>query len=182
MLVEELEFSPLLGRHLNRYVFMNIPFENWHIFGFVDDMGFRTAAPGREARRKMGYHDNIQRSSYSGYFVGHKLKVQALSLLNGMIRSVFVGELRESDIKLLNMSGLDTYLSNLFRKFYIELPGAYHQFPALYGDVIFPHLSTIIARFSGDADYIRRLNRRMAGVRQRLKHLFGLHHNIFNLF
>lgn len=114
MSVEELEFSPLLDRHLNRYVFMNIPIENWRIFGFVDDTGFRTAAPGREARRRMGYHYDIQRSLYSGYFAGHRMKLQALNLPNGMIESVFVGAIRESDTGLLNMSGLGTYMSNLF--------------------------------------------------------------------
>ena len=144
MLVEELEFSPLLGRHLNRYVFMNIPFENWRIFGFVDDTGFRTAAPGREARRRMGYLDDIQRSFYSGYFAGHGMKVQALNLPNSMIGSVFVGAMRESDTGLLNMSGIDTYLSNLFQEFGSELPGANHHLPAVYGDEIFLQLSTIV--------------------------------------
>ena len=182
MTIEEMEYSPELGRHRNRYVFLNVPFESWRIFGFIDDTGFRTTAPGREARRRMGYIDDPQRSFYSGYFAGHGLKVQALSLPNGMFGSVFIGAMRESDTGLLNMSGLDTYLSNLLREFSYILPDADNQLPAVYGDEIFPQLSTIVARFLGNDLFTRRLNKRMAGVRQSLEHLFGLHFNIFKLF
>ena len=82
----------------------------------------------------MGYVDDIQRSFYSAYPSGHGLKAQVLLLSNGMIGSLFLGSWRESDSGLLNMSGLDTYLSNLFREHNMEMPKAEYQFPAIYGD------------------------------------------------
>ena len=47
-----------------------------------------------------------------------------MSLPNGMIGSVYVGSWRESDSGLLNMSGLDSYLSDLFREYDMHLPDA----------------------------------------------------------
>ena len=74
---------------------LEIPLDSFRIFGFVDDTGFRTSAPVIEARRIMGFNDDIQRSFYSGYFAGHGIKLQAVSLPNGMIESIFwdLGEL-----------------------------------------------------------------------------------------
>lgn len=51
------------------------------------------------------------------------------------------------DAVLLNMSGLDTYLSLLFIDYNMILPGAYDQFLALYGDGIFPKVATIFTRY-----------------------------------
>ena len=39
----------------------HIPLESFRIFGFVDDTGFRTNAPGRDTRRRLGYTEDIQR-------------------------------------------------------------------------------------------------------------------------
>ena len=90
---------------------LTIPFDNFRIFSFLDDTGFRTNAPGIGLRRQYRFYDDIQHSFYSGYFAGHGLKVQVLFLPNGMIGSIFVASWRVSDSGLLNMSGLDTYLS-----------------------------------------------------------------------
>ena len=81
-----------------------------------------------------------------------------------MFGSVFIGSIRVSDSGLLNMSGLDTYLSSLFREFNMNIELAYNQFPALYGDGIFPQLSTIVARYSNATGDDDRLNIRMASV------------------
>ena len=80
-------------------------------------------------------------------FSHHGLKIQAVTLPNGMFGSVFIGALRVSDSGLLNMSGLDTYLSALFREFNMRMVGAYDRFLALYGDVIFPQLANIVTRY-----------------------------------
>ena len=90
--------------------------------------------------------DDIQISFYSGYFGHHGMKVQAVTLPNGMFCSVYIGTLRVSDSDLINISGLNTYQSNSFREFNMTLEHAFSQFPALYGDAVFPQLATIVTR------------------------------------
>ena len=50
------------------YVSLDIPFERWRIFGFLDNTGFRTNPPRFGARHIHGFHDDIQRAFYSTYF------------------------------------------------------------------------------------------------------------------
>ena len=69
---------------------------------------------------------------------GHGMKVQALSLPNGMFGSIFIGPLRVSDSGLLSMSNLDTYLSRLFQEHNMGMECAINQLPSLYDDGIFP--------------------------------------------
>ena len=167
---------------LHRCAYLQIPFDSFRIFGFLDDTGFRTTAPGIEARRTMGFFDDVQRSFYSGYFGHHGMKVQALTLPNGMFGSVYIGAIRVSDSGLLNMSGLDNYLCGLFREFNSAMETALNQFPVVYGDGIFPQLSTIVARYSHPNCDETTINRRMSSVRQSIEHIFGLHKKTFNLF
>jgi len=180
--VEERYDATNLLMNLTTIVLLSIPFESFRIFGFLDDTGFRTTAPGIASRRVNGFFDDVQRSFYSAYFSGHGLKVQTLSLPNGMIGSVYLGAWRVSDSGLLNMSGLDSYLVSLFTEFEMKLVGAYDQFPALYGDGIFPQLATIVARYGMPNENEGRVNRRLASARQSIEHLFGLHKNLFGLF
>ena len=91
----------------------SIPYDGFRIFGFLDDTGFRTTATRIESRIGHGFYDDVQRVFYSHYFAGHGLKLQALVLPNGTIGSAYVGAWRVSDTGLLNMSGLDSYLSGL---------------------------------------------------------------------
>jgi hypothetical protein len=123
-------------------------------------------------------------SEFSGYFSGHGLKVQVVMLPNGMIGSIFVASLRHSDSGLLNMSGLNIYLTSLFRDFRENMLGPNQDiFPAVYGDGIFPALSCIVPRYvhnRGPAETA--INVRMASLRQCIEHLFGLHKNLFVLF
>ena len=41
------------------YARIEIPKDSFRIFGFLDDTGFRTTAPGLEARRTMGFYDDV---------------------------------------------------------------------------------------------------------------------------
>ena len=50
------------------FIFLGIPLNSFRIFGFLDDTGFRTTAPGRGMRRDIGFNDDVQRLFYSGYF------------------------------------------------------------------------------------------------------------------
>ena len=85
-------------------VTLAIPSSSFRLFRFLDDSGFRTQAPGRTLRRRYGLTQDVQRAFYSGYFSGHGLKVQALTLPNGLFGSVFVASLRIRDCGLQNMS------------------------------------------------------------------------------
>ena len=168
--------------NIRTIVLLSIPFESFHIFGFLDDTGFRTTAPGIATRQTNGFFDNSQRAFYSAYFSGHGLKVQTLSLPNGMVGSVYLGAWRVSDSGLLNMSGLDRYLTSLFNEFNMRLIGAFNQYPAVYGDGIFPQLATIVARYRLPNENESRVVRRLASARESIEHLFGLHTNLFGLF
>ena len=115
-----------LSQNWRTIILLSIPFNAFRIFGFLDDTGFRTTAPGISNRHTYGFSDDVQRSFYSAYFAGHGLKVQTLTLPNGMIGSVYIGAWRISDAGLLSMSDLDTYLSSLFNEYNIKLPAAHN--------------------------------------------------------
>ena len=83
--IEE-RYNPMdMSQNWRTLVLLSIPFDAFRIFGFLDDTGFRTTAPGITSRRVYGFYDDAQRSFYSAYFAGHGLKVQTLTLPNGMI-------------------------------------------------------------------------------------------------
>ena len=50
---------------------LNIPFELFQTFGFIDETGFCTTLSGNGVRRRVGFYNNVQRSFYSGYFGHH---------------------------------------------------------------------------------------------------------------
>ena len=110
------------------------------------------------------------------------MKIQAVSLPNGMIGSIFIASWRVSDAGLLNLSGLNTYLSSLFHENNIIINGTEPSYPVLYGDGIFPNLPTILPRYSNPTVNEKRINTRLANVRQNIEHIFGLHKNVFKLF
>ena len=136
--MEEIYSTRDLSQNWRIIVLLNIPFDTFRIFGFLDDTGFRINAPGISNQRVYGFSDDVQRSFYSAYFTVHELKVHTLTLPNGMIDSVYIGAWRVSDAVLLNMSDLDTYITSLFNEYNIRLPGALNQYPAVYGGGIFP--------------------------------------------
>lgn len=99
------------------------------------------------AGREYGFIDDVQRAFYSGYFKAHGLKAQVATLPNGMIGSILIASLRNSDSGLLNMSNLNDYLSGLLEEAGMRLPQAGNQLPAVYADGMFPQLSCIVARY-----------------------------------
>ena len=179
---EEVLTEEALGESSERYVFLDIPFESFRIFSFLDDTGFRTTSPGGSVTREYGFYDDVQRAFYSGYFAGHGLKAQVLSLPNGMIGSIFVSSIRNSDSGILNLSGLNEYLEGLFGFAGMQMAGANNQYPAVYADGIFPQLSCIVASRRNGSERAQRIATRMSAVRQCIEHLFAFHYNIFKLF
>ena len=79
------------------------------------------------------------------------------------------------------MSGLDTYLSTLFREFEMRLPVSGNQLPAVYGDGIFPQLSAVIASYRDIEFGFSAIDTRMASVWQSIEHVFAVHSKIFAL-
>ena len=128
-------------------VLLSIPFASFRMFGFLDDIRLRTTAPGITSRHINRFFDEVQRSFYLAYLSGHGLKVKTLTLPNGMVGSVYLGAWRVSDSGLLTMSGLDSYLTSIFNKFNMKLAGTHNQFPAVYGDAIFPQSADIVSRY-----------------------------------
>ena len=80
------------------------------------------------------------------------------------------------------MSGLDNYISYLFRELNISMINAHNQYPAMYGDGIFPQLATIVARYFSPNKNKSRINVSLSSVRQSIEHIFALHKNTFKLF
>ena len=54
--------------------------------------------------------------------------------------------------------------------------------PAVYGDGVFSHLGTIVARYNNASGIESVINKKLATVRQSIEHIFGLHKRTFNLF
>jgi hypothetical protein len=171
---------------------VDLPFESFRIFGFIDDYGVATCRPGHENQE--GFMHDIQRAYYSGYLRAHGMKAQVVFLPNGMVGSVFVASLRHNDNGMLNMSGLNAYLISLFGRDY-RLP-PFDFLPALYGDGIIQVLETIVPRYRGPVEtsadgitrrevldtFEARMNLRMSGCRQSVEHCFSQHKNLFRVF
>lgn len=163
--------------HPEMHELMDITFESFRIFGFMDDVDMATCRPGDFADRFEHFFHDIQRAFYSGYFKDHGLKAQVVYLPNGMIGSVFVTSMAHNDVGIMNMSGIDDYLQELLINHMIG-----PHFPALYVDGIYPVKNTIIPRFKGILSEAKEMfNKRMAGVRVSVEHAFGLHGSLFDL-
>ena len=54
-----IETSNANGKGSSTLAHIDMPFESFRIYGFLDDTGFRTTAPEREARRVHGFSDGI---------------------------------------------------------------------------------------------------------------------------
>eukprot|EP00984_Skeletonema_dohrnii_P000484 scaffold165_cov106-Skeletonema_dohrnii-CCMP3373.AAC.9 len=175
--VEETQYGPH-GEVVDReWILHHFAYDEFRIWGFMDDFGVPTATPGGSASRREGFTHDIQRPYYSGYFKDHGLKVQVVYLPIGIIGSVFVTELRQNDNGVQNMSGLNDYLLSLLHG---RLIGG--LLPALYVDGIFATLATILPRYRSPTPEQRILNIRMASLRQIIEHVFGDHRTRFRIF
>ena len=153
------------NRNGENLVTLGIPFYSFRILGFLDDTEFRTIAPWIRARRRYGFDADIQKAFYSCYFSAHGIKVQDITLPNGLIGSIYIVSLCVSDSGLLNVSSPNTYLINLFLEHNIKLPRPNELLPVVYGYGIFPVLPTILPRFSNSTIDENRINTRLASVR-----------------
>jgi hypothetical protein len=102
-----------------------------------------------------------------------------------MFSGIFGASMSHNDVGVLNMSTLTTYMENILYPNHIMAGGL---LPALYGDAIFMSLNyaTILAKYNlmGNVEVdnlIRKLNRRISGVRQAIELMYGQLFNPFSL-
>ena len=76
--IEEIQFEE--GQVVDRqWILHHFEYDSFRVFGFLDDFALPTARPGNLANQREGFHENIQRAFYSGYFRKHGLKAQYYS-------------------------------------------------------------------------------------------------------
>ena len=157
--------------------FLEILFETFRIFGFLDCTDFRTTRPGSGPmpdgnRRPFAFE--IQRELYSKYFRAFGLKYLSILLPNGMTAAVFGSTLSTADNGLINMSNLSAYLLSLLQ---ILLPSG--LYPSLYGDAII-QLTPVLQSCQKNPNNRQLVwNKRMSAVRQAIELDYGM---LFNLF
>ena len=89
--IEEIQFEE--GQVVDRqWILHHFEYDSFRVFGFLDDFALPTARPGNSANQREGFHENIQRAFYSGYFRKHGLNsLTAIRVLAGTKNSRPVG-------------------------------------------------------------------------------------------
>ncbi len=138
---KEVQFKD--GQVVDRqWIFHHLEYDFFCVFGFLDNFALPTACRGNSATRREGFHENIQRAFYLGYFCKHGLKAQVIYLPIGLIGSIFITKICQNHNGVLNMSGLNDFLCWLLSGHLIC--GLYH---CLYCDGIFANHSTIFPQY-----------------------------------
>ena len=188
MIWSKLKVSPCqvekwLNGDINHLDIIDIAFELFRSFGFIDDTAERTCRPGsgpepgeqRHAARKE-FARVIQAAFYNGYYKAHGVKYQTVIFPHGIWGSVFGASLRHNDKGMLNMSGIVEYLRDLLQ----PIPNI-GEYPGLYGDDIFPEMHDVIFRKirNPQTDEEHVFNKRMSCLRQCIELAYG---SLFNMF
>ena len=79
----------VLGGNQEIDILLDIPFESFRFFYFLDDTDFRATSRGLKVTRELCFYDNIQRSFYLDYFAGMGLKMQVLLVSNRLIGIIY---------------------------------------------------------------------------------------------
>ncbi len=130
----------------------------------------------------LGVNNSHQTSK--GYFIQatykllkHGLKAQIVHLPFGVVRSIFITEMRQNDIGVQSISGLNNYLLELLHGIFIG-----GLFLAVYCDGIYAALATILPQFRNPTTDLHILNMRLAFLNECIENVLGGHHNRFGLF
>jgi len=156
-----------------------LTFDSFRPFSIIDCMGVSTCAPGTgpihgtNDRRPNWYA--IQMAFYTRYGKKWGLKLQCVTLPNGMFMHIFCTSLAQNDIGVLNISGIQIELRRLFIENDIRV-GDGNFFPAIVGDDIYHPSDVLVKKGHEDTPYMRRLN----GGREKVEHHFGLVTNIWD--
>ena len=186
---------------------IDIAFQAFRIFGFIDDTLLHTSRPGsgpvgnheHAPRRHDAYY--IQRAFFryvynfngiiyysihsylfyfvSGYLKSHGIKLQTLFLPNGMWGSLFCTSIRHNDKGTVNISGIvDQLMDNLQ-----HMDGT-NVYPAVWGDDIFELTPVLLRRLKPKDgldinDFQKNMDKRLSSLRQSIELGYGL---VFKLF
>ena len=92
----------------------------------------------------------------------HGNKTQGLLLPNGIIGHAWVHSVAQNDAGMINLSGLEEYLRDIFELYRI---GEAQLLPVVYGDAIYQPSEVILVR-DADSLYFRRMN----SAREKIEH------------
>ena len=175
------QFERFLSGESEHVDIVDVPYETFKTFGFIDDTNFRTYRPGTGPNGDYDYASckdnahNIHAAFYSGYMKYHGVKYQTVLLPNGMWGSVYGASMRHNDKGVLNMSGLVDYLISLLQP--IEGAGL----PGLYGDRIFDTYPVIFRAVQNPTDPEHKLDTRMNSLRTSIELAYGVLFNTSRL-
>ena len=139
------------------------------VFAFIDNCIFHTevlcGGPQTEGCNSDRYNKLIQRAYYTGWKHLHGLKIQTITLPNGLIADVYgPSSVRKNDVEQLKESNINTRLRDLLVKHNMR------RF-AVYGDSAYSVMSNLFGRHEGDnlIDELKLENLGMAAVRETIE-------------
>jgi hypothetical protein len=123
--IEEVQFKD--GQVIDRqWILHHFEYNSFCIFGFPDNFVLPTAHPANLATRREGFHENIQRAFYLGYFCKHGLTAQVVYLTIGLIGSIFITGICQDNNGELNKSGLMmTFVGSCLATEYMDFSHAF---------------------------------------------------------
>ena len=150
----------------------NYPFEDHRIFAFVDAKSHESCRPGgsgqADTRDERDVLNALQQAFYTHYGKLHGLRVQSITLPNGMFGNIFVATAAQNDRGLLNISGIQEAYQALFDEHQIYVRGQYY--PALAGDDTYNHSLIVVRSYGGQNDGFREC---FKSARVKIEHHFG---------
>ena len=156
----------------------NYPLDDHRIFGFIDTKGHESTRPGgsgaAEHDEERAEQFQLQQAFYSAYGKMHGLRVQAVTLPNGMFGHIYVSTAAQNDRGILNLSGVQEALVSEFDRVGLRIRGMWY--PALGGDDIYSHSEVIISTHHGDV-----IRHPLKSARVRIEHHFGLVMSLWKL-
>lgn len=102
------------------------------------------------------------------------MKSQALTLPNGMIGHVFATSIAHNDKGVMNISGIEEHLKELWDDYWI---GVLELLPAIYVDAIYQESEVVVKKGNRSGRYFAKMSR----MRQKIEHHFAALTNLFSI-
>ena len=155
---------------------IDIPFEHFRIFGWIDCLMHLMCMPGAGPRGDDDKHHpenyDTQRAFFSNYAKGWGMKSQVLAIPNGIVASLFFTSLTDNDKGVINISGIEEELERVLQPYRLHNNTV---FPAIYGDQIYDVSSVIVQSGGRNDDFHIRMN----SSRIDIEHMFGARNNLW---
>lgn len=155
---------------------INVPFDEFGVFGWIDCNQNETCRPGggpiNDNDDRRPEENQIQRAFFSSYGKLHGMKSQALYGPNGMYLSMYFSSISPNDKGVVNLSGIEGALKEALENYKTHDNRLY---PKMYGDAIYDQSETCMVANGVDSEFIRRLTSSRGDV----EHVFGLTSNLF---